>query len=62
MDAVMPKFMENNDWYYYDYSSGKYVLTANAPKEAIESYDEFYKKRDAMAEDVDEWAKKHSKR
>ncbi len=38
-----PYFMENEEWYYWDKSEWKYKLTSKAPKEAIESYKEFYK-------------------
>ena len=39
----MPYFMENDEWYYFDYQAKKYVLTEKAPKRARESYAEFYK-------------------
>lgn len=39
----MPYFMENEEWYEYDYSKRKYVLTDKAPQKAKESYKEFYK-------------------
>lgn len=39
-----PYFMKNKDWYYYDTKEYKYKLTNKAPKEAVESYKEFYKK------------------
>lgn len=39
----MPKFMENQEWYYFDFDKKKYVLTDKAPKEAVESYKQFYK-------------------
>lgn len=39
----MPYFMENEEWYYFDYEQKKYVLTDKAPDEAKESYKEFYK-------------------
>lgn len=38
----MPYFMENKDWYYYDYKEKKYKLTDKAPSKAKRSYDEFY--------------------
>ena len=40
---VMPYFMENDEWYRYDYKQNKYVLTEKAPKKAKESYEEFYR-------------------
>lgn len=39
----MPYFMENDKWYYFDYDKKKYVLTDEAPPEAKESYNEYYK-------------------
>lgn len=39
----MPYFMENEKWYYFDYSKRRYMLTKDAPKKAQKSYDEFYK-------------------
>lgn len=36
-----PFFMRNPNWYYYDYAQHKYFLTNNAPKEAVESYEDF---------------------
>lgn len=39
----MPYFMENEEWYYFDYEKKRYMLTDKAPKEAIESYEDFYK-------------------
>lgn len=44
----MPYFMENEDWYMFDSSAQKYVLTEKATKKAKESYNAFYK---ALAED-----------
>lgn len=38
----MPYFMENADWYYYDYQLKKYKLTNKAPEKAKKSYNEFY--------------------
>ena len=38
-----PYFMENKTWYYWDKKEWKYKLTKEAPKKAIESYNEFYK-------------------
>ena len=37
-----PYFMNNEEWYYYDWEDMKYKLTDKAPKEAIESYKRFY--------------------
>ena len=38
----IPYFMENEEWYYYDYEKRKFVLTEKAPKKARQSYKEFY--------------------
>ena len=37
-----PYFMTDDSWYYYDRASFKYKLTDKAPKEAIDSYKEYY--------------------
>ena len=42
-DVSVPYFMENKEWYYWDEKEWKYKLTDKAPKEAIDSYKEFYK-------------------
>lgn len=39
----MPYFMENEDWYEYDWKNKKYILTDKAPGKAKESYEQFYK-------------------
>lgn len=39
----MPYFMENEEWFYFDYEKKKYVLTDKAPEKAKESYKEYYK-------------------
>ena len=39
----MPYFMENEEWYEYDWKNKKYILTNKAPEKAKESYEEFYK-------------------
>ena len=38
----MPYFMENEDWYEYDWKNKKYILTDKAPEKAKESYEKFY--------------------
>ena len=38
-----PYFMTNPLWYDYDDEQGIYILTDEAPQEAIDSYNEFYK-------------------
>lgn len=37
-----PYFMKNPEWYYHDEEEWKYKLTDKAPKEAVESYNQFY--------------------
>ena len=39
----MPYFMENEEWYYFDFKDKKYRLTDKAPEKAEASYEEFYK-------------------
>ena len=38
-----PYFMENTDWYEYDFKKRRFVLTDKAPEKAKKSYDAFYK-------------------
>ena len=38
-----PYFMINKEWYYFDVSKMRYVLTDKAPQKAKESYEKFYK-------------------
>lgn len=45
-DSGRPYFMENEEWYYYDEEEEICKLTDKAPKEAIESYNEFYSEDD----------------
>lgn len=42
MKKPEPYFMTNQEWYYHDDEEFCYKLTGNAPKEAIESYIDFY--------------------
>lgn len=42
MLQTRPYFMQNPEWYYHDDEINKYFLTDKAPKEAVESYNEFY--------------------
>ena len=44
MDAEMPYFMTNSEWYYYDPDDPDhgYKLTDKAPEKARKSYEEFY--------------------
>ena len=46
IDTGIPYFMTNKEWYYYDEEEEKYKLTDKAPKEAIESYKEYYSEDD----------------
>ena len=48
----MPYFMENEEWYEFDFQKKKYVLTDKAPEKARESYKEFYEelKRERLNE------------
>ena len=43
MTINKPYFMTNQLWYKYDDDLGQYILTDEAPQEAIDSYNEFYK-------------------
>lgn len=43
-------FFKNKDWYYFDKEKHKLFLTDKAPKEAIESYNEFYEKLNELYE------------
>ena len=38
-----PYFMTNDDWFTISVEEGRYVLTEQAPPEAVESYRIFYK-------------------
>ena len=49
-DDDVPYFIENGKWYYYDEEEEIYKLTKEAPKEAIESYNEYYKDDDTDIE------------
>ena len=44
MVTKAPYFFKNKKMYYNDKKEGKYKLTKEALKKAIESYKEFYKK------------------
>lgn len=44
----MPYFMENEEWYEYDFEKRRYVLTEKAPEKAKESYKQFYKALEEM--------------
>lgn len=38
-----PYFMENKEWYEYDFKKRRFVLTSKATKEAKKSLENFYK-------------------
>jgi len=38
-----PYFLSNSEWYYFDEVDYCYKLTDKAPKDAVQSYNEFYK-------------------
>ena len=48
MTVKMPYFMENKEWYYYDEEEYCWKLTDKAPKEAIESYKQYYENLDEL--------------
>ena len=39
----IPYFMNNQEWFFYDYEKKKYILTSKASEKAKKSYEEFYK-------------------
>ena len=41
MTLDMPYFMENDEWYKFDFVIQKYILTDKAPEKAKESYERF---------------------
>ena len=43
MIVKKPYFLNDKEWYYYDYKEYKYKLTDKAPAKAIASYNKFYK-------------------
>ena len=43
MTIEQPLFMNNEKWYYYDNKEEKYMLTQEAPPEAVKSHEEFYR-------------------
>lgn len=51
MTQPKPYFMENAEWYYFDEASFRYRLTDEAPKEAVDSYNEFYDLLEQRTED-----------
>jgi hypothetical protein len=47
--------MENEDWYYFDKEEWCYKLTDKAPKEAVDSYKEFYTEETGVDENGNVW-------
>lgn len=45
------KFFEHLNWYYRDEEEGVYKIRDDAPKEAVDAYNEFYKKLDSFDKD-----------
>lgn len=41
MSYLMPYFMTNDEWFTYDDNTKTYTLTDKAPKEAMQSYNDF---------------------
>ncbi len=54
-EKEIPYFMENKDWYYFDKVEWRLKLTDKAPKEAVESYIEFYSEEIWVDENGDIW-------
>jgi len=49
MTLDKPYFLENKEWYRYNFKSGQYELTDKAPPKAQESYKKYYKLWDDVA-------------
>lgn len=49
-----PYFMSNKEWYVFNEEKWKYELTDEAPQEAIDSYNDFYKKKIVIDEEGNE--------
>lgn len=41
----MPYFMNDKRWFEFDFEKKKFVLTAEAPEEAVKSYKEYYNEK-----------------
>ena len=54
-DKNKPYFLENDNWFYFDEEDWCFKLTDKAPKEAVESYIEFYSEEIEAEEDSDIW-------
>ena len=50
-----PYFLENDNWFYFDEEDWCFKLTDKAPKEAIESYIDFYSEEIEVDENGDVW-------
>jgi len=48
MIVKQPYFLTNKLWYNFDEVKWRYVLTDEAPQEAIDSYNEFYRLLESM--------------
>ena len=54
-DKNKPYFLENDSWFYFDEEDWCFKLTDKAPKEAIESYIDFYSEEIEVDENGDVW-------
>ena len=48
MTLDKPYFLENKDWYVFNFETNTFELTDEAPKKAIDSYKEFYEKLEGI--------------
>lgn len=44
----VPYFMENAEWYEFDFLQRKYILTDKAPQDAQDSYKQYYQELNQM--------------
>ncbi len=44
----IPYFMENAEWYEFDFTQRKYILTDKAPQNARDSYNQYYQELNQM--------------
>ncbi len=44
----MPYFMENEDWYEFDFAQRRFILTDKAPQKAKDSYKQYYQELNQM--------------
>ena len=54
-DKNKPYFLENDNWFYFDEEDWCFKLTDKAPKEAVESYIDFYSEEIEVDENGDVW-------